>query len=71
MIGSGFCILAVMFVSLHGFIWGDEIIHLFTSEIINKVGTIPIFISILGTTGIIGILLCLINLITKRIPIKV
>lgn len=70
MIGLGFTALAILFASLHGFIWGDKLIPMLGIELAQ--GTqIPILTSVLATMVLIGVILGLIRLMTKRVPIKV
>lgn len=69
--GIVFCLLAFLFASLHGLFWNDQLLPIFANEMANLSATVPLYIAILGTVVLIGILLGLIRLLTKKTPINV
>jgi hypothetical protein len=71
MIGLVFCGLSVLIVSLHGFLWSNGMTGLLGIEELTKNISVPLATSILGTVGIIGILLIFVRLFTRRIAIKI
>ena len=71
MTGIGFCVSAFIFAFLQRSLWNDQLFSIFAIENAYMASNFSIFIAIMGTIVLIGIILCLIRLFTKKIPIKI
>lgn len=69
--GIGFCLMALLFAFLHGLFWKEQLLPSFAHEIAYISAIVPLYIAILETVVLIGLLLVLIRLLTKKIPINV
>lgn len=70
MVGLGFCAFSVLIVSANDYIWNIGFIGILGEIFGNTIAT-SLNLAVIGTIILLGILLVLIRLLTKRISIKI
>lgn len=70
-IGIGFIIVAIASLGLHGLIWVNGWFSVFEDDFSSIFSTNSIYLSVIGTVGLIAVLLGIIRGLTKKVAIKI
>ncbi|WP_033163947.1 hypothetical protein [Clostridium sp. KNHs205] len=71
LIGIGFIVVALAALALHGMVWINGWFSIFSDDFKDIFADNSIYFSVIGTVGVIAVLLGLIRTLTRKVPIKI
>ncbi|WOO34873.1 hypothetical protein R2R35_13795 [Anaerocolumna sp. AGMB13020] len=70
-IGIGFIVVALAALALHGLVWINGWFSIFSDDFKGILADNSLYLSVIGTIGLIAVLLGLIRMLTRKVPIKI
>lgn len=71
LIGVGFVLVAILLLFIHGFLWINGFFSILDNGFASILSDNPLTLSILGNVILIGVLMYIIRLVTKRVPVSI